>query len=174
LFLLLCGCGGIFLNGVLKWIAIVLAVFTFLLMLTRYNRWNGAGWRKVHGRAMLAYASLAGEEMALSRQEGRQFNPENPCRKLAYRLVGYGKQNEADAMVNALVLEQGQYFSHLISLYGHEVEPRLSEQQLMKLQEVTDQFEIGPQLVIGNVIENTFGGEEATKYVMAILKKEVS
>jgi hypothetical protein len=35
------------------------------------------------------------------------------------------------------------------------------------------QIDFGPQLVIGNIIENTYGGEDAARYVVALITRKV-
>ena len=40
----------------------------------------------------------------------------------------------------------------------------------MIVEKVRD-LEFGPVLVIGNIVENTYGGEEATRYVVALLNR---
>jgi hypothetical protein len=34
------------------------------------------------------------------------------------------------------------------------------------------ELDFGPQLVIGNIVENAFGGDEAARYVIALITEE--
>ncbi len=53
---------------------------------------------------------------------------------------------------------------------GRQAEARNLDPKTAKL--IADKIrglEFGPQLVIGNIVENTFGGEEAARYVIALV-----
>ena len=48
--------GFILAGGVLRWISLLVVLVATADMIFQYKKWNTHGWRKVHFRAMLAYA----------------------------------------------------------------------------------------------------------------------
>lgn len=159
-------------SGVIRFAAAAATVAIFLFMAYQWRKWNKRGWHQVHFRAMLVYASTTGEEMARAESEGQPFSKVNACRTLARAMVGREREANADAMVDALVREQGSYFADLVEKHGVKASPELDAKALKTITETVRQFEFGPELVIANVVENSFGGEEAARYVMALLTKE--
>jgi len=64
-------------------------------------------------------------------------------------------------MISGLASEQGDYFAGILRKFGARATPKLNSETISLMAERLRSIEFGPQLVIGNVIENTFGGEEA-------------
>lgn len=152
---------------------IQIASFFVLALLILFNanqwrKWNKPGWQQVHYRAMLTYSELSGAEMAYAQNEGREFSRLKACTALAHRLTGPGREANVAAMMDALAKERNEYFSKLLSRFGSEAEPRLDRQTLLTLADQMPPLEISPLHVIANVVENTFGGQEAAKYVIAL------
>jgi hypothetical protein len=87
-------------------------------------------------------------------------------------MVGHGREANADAMIQELVKECGDYFAELLEKYAGRVAPELDLETVRMIADKIRQLDFGPQLVIGNIVENTFGGEEAARYVIALVTKK--
>ena len=72
-------------------------------------------------------------------------------------------------MISELVVECGAYFADLIEKYGTQAAPKLDTKTIHLISDKIRELEFGPQLVIGNIVENTFGGHEAARYVIALV-----
>jgi hypothetical protein len=119
---------------------------------------------------MLLYAEIAGAEMGRASSAGREFDITSACHRLAAALVrGKWREPLADALIACLRTEAGAYFARLLQQHGREAHSRLDDETLQYLVEVANKVEFGPQLVIANIVENTFGSIEAAKYVIAVL-----
>lgn len=175
-FLLIVSCLiGIFVTGILRWSALAVLLLVVLFMVAQYRKWNGAGWPSLHWRGMLLYASLAGLEAGRAREEGRDLDRESICRTFALKMCGPGKEAEVDAMIAALREERGSY---LVSLFREQRRQlTLSSDQDAELERRLDslaEIELGPKLVICNVIENAYGSPEAARYVLALLQSRAT
>ncbi|WP_434132134.1 hypothetical protein KIAC18_003945 [Sporomusa sphaeroides] len=147
-------------------VAIILLIFAWY----RYQRWNGTPWRKVHGRGMLLYASCAGLEQAKATSEGRRFSIENACYDLAEKMCGQDKILEVMTMIGDLQDEQGLFLQDLILTNFHYVAQKSSPDSIHALAQAAESVKFGPHLVIANIIYNTHGPHEATRYAIALLK----
>jgi len=170
--LLLAAClVGIFATGVLRWVAVAVAVLALLFMIAQYKKWNGAGWPSLHWRGMLLYSSLAGLESGRAEAERRDFDREAACRELALKMCGPGKEANVDGMIASLCVERGSYLVSLLQESRRQL--ALSPAQDAELERRLDglsETELGPQLVICNVIENTYGRPEAARYALALVE----
>jgi hypothetical protein len=71
-------------------------------------------------------------------------------------------------MISHLVGDQGDYFVDILRQFGARAAPRVNSETISLMAERLRSIEFGPQLVIGNIVENTFGGEEAARYAIAL------
>ena len=138
-------------------------------LLYKYYIWNVTPWRKVHFRGMLIYAALSGVENSIAQNEGRDFNKINACRDMALYMCGPDREIFVNAMIEELRKEKGKYFSNLIKQYSSIILPEISQDNYKEIIDACNIMDFNPQLVIGNIIENTYGGEEATHYAIALL-----
>ena len=165
------GITAILASGTARIIALSATFVIFLYNVYRWRRWNGRGWPAIHSRAMLLYAQIAGREAGLATQENREFSKVDACRFLALAMVsGNWKQASVDEMIDRLESLQGGYLADLIERFGTKVVPKLDKDTAALVTELLGRAEFGPQLIIANIIENTFGGEEATRYAMALAR----
>ncbi len=156
-------------GGVARVVFIVLTLFFGFWLGCMCYTYNGSPWRRVHFRGMLLYAAAFGKEMALSQAEGRTYNVVNACRDMALFMCGPEKEIFVNAMIEELVEEKGDYFVRLLESYHAMVFPKATDEQISSIIETVRKIDFGHQLVIGNIIENTYGGKEAARYVLAIL-----
>lgn len=170
--LLLASClVSIFASGVLRWVALAVAVLVFLFMVAQYKKWNGAGWPSLHWRGMLLYSSLAGFESGRAGAENRNFDLQAVCKQLALKMCGPGKETNVDAMIARLREERGSYLVSLLRENRRQL--ALSPARNAELERRLDSLagtELGPQLVICNIIENTYGRSEAARYALALVE----
>ena len=157
-------------SGIVRWSAIVMAIISFAFLVIQYKNWNTKGWRQVHGPAMLVYAGIAGEESARAQLANREFDRVRACRELGLRLTGKGREQNVEAMISALQHEQGNYLAALFERHAQELLPKINVEQVSSFSNVLRRIEFGPQLVIANVVENTYGSLEAARYSLALLK----
>jgi hypothetical protein len=157
-------------GGVARVGGALLAVLAIMWMGYRYWQYNGSPWRRVHFRAMRYYARVAGVEAAQAEAEGREFDPKRACLLLGLVLCGEDKRLNVNAMVEALEEERGDYLAGLILAHGRGVWPGADDQKLARLADALRSTQLGPQLIIANVVENTFGATEAVRYVVALAR----
>jgi hypothetical protein len=156
-------------RGTVRTVAVTAALLVLLFIIYQWRRWNRRGWPQVHHRAMLAYAQIAGFEAGRAQQENREFNKTEACRSLALGMIqGNWRQASVDAMIGGLLMEGGTYFADLLERHGARAVPNLNAEAIHFVADKIRGIEFGPQLVIGNIVENTFGGEEAARYVIAL------
>jgi hypothetical protein len=154
-------------KGVPRGIFLTFSVFLIIFSLCRYHHWNSTPWRRLHGRGMLLYARYAGIEKAISEKEQRSFSIEIACEAMALDMCG-GKGPQVSAMITALEKEKGLYFMHLINDYRQRIDCDISDLNLAEILKSIIDVKMCPQLVIANIIENTYGAAEAAKYVIAL------
>jgi hypothetical protein len=70
-------------TGIARWIALPTALLVLAFIIFQYRAWNTKGWKQVHNRAMLVYATIAGEEMGRAQREEREFDRVHACGVLA-------------------------------------------------------------------------------------------
>ncbi len=159
-------------DGIVKGIFLVLAAFSGVWLIYRYYTYNGSPWRRVHFRGMLVYAMVAGEEHKRSQIEGRPFNIVNACRDMALLICGREKEIFVNAMIEELMKEKGDYFARLLESNIGKILPKVTDDQKSCIIENARKIDFGPELVMGNIIENTYGPAEAARYVVAVLTRQ--
>ena len=153
--------------GRLTGVVIILLALAFVA--TQYRKWNGEPWRQLHFRAMLAYARISGLQQAGAQAQGTPFDVRTACRELGLLLCGPDKSAAVDVMVESLAEEQGAYLADLFERHCSTAVPTLPPSERSKLADRLRGVTLGPQLVVANVLENTHGPLEATKYAVALL-----
>ena len=162
--------GAIIFNSALRFVFVILALMVIIYLIYQYRKWNSSAWRKVHFRGMLLYAGIAGREVATAKVEQRDSIIKESCRSLGIAMCGAGSDIFVNAMVDELSNEEGEYCARLLKEHHNKVLPNV--QQISEILRIAKQIRFGPQLVICNIIENTYGGEEAAKYILALISRE--
>ena len=157
-------------TGLLRWLALVAALFAGVFAIYQYQKWNTDGWPKVHYRAMLLFASLAGSESQCAEAGGRPFDQRAACRELGLKMCGPDREANVDAMIDELQREKGFYFASLIEKHETDLFPKANDEAMRTVLSEVRKVEFGPSLVICNIVENSFGSLEAAKYVLALLQ----
>jgi hypothetical protein len=158
-------------RGPIQIFAATVALLSFLMIAWRTFRWNRKGWAQVHHRAMLVYADIARSEDLKARRENRTYNRIDAWTALGVAIAGRQSSKQGiDAMIHFLDTERGAYFARLVERHG--AEPIPDDDARVWLAEWARNVEFGPQLVIGHVVENTFGGAEAARYALALIRRE--
>jgi hypothetical protein len=155
-------------SGLIRWLGLAVALTAGVHMVYQYRKWNGRGWRQVHFRAMLAYTGIAGREQRLAREGGREFDLRGACSQLGLLLCGENNQPAVDAMLADLGRQQGSFLAGLVERHSGEVVPGMPAELRRDIAARLRGVRLGPQLVIGAVIENTYGGPEAARYAVAV------
>jgi hypothetical protein len=158
--------------GVARWLGLVVGVLALVFMVTQYRKWNGSPWRQLHFRALLAYSRIAGVHQASAQAQSRPFDLDAACRELGLQLCGSDKRASVDAMIDELSKEQGDYLANLFQQHVSVIEPSLQAVDRSAMADRLRAVTLGPQLVIANVLENTHGPIEATRYTLALLNGE--
>jgi len=153
---------------VFRVISITFAILVCIFIVYQYHKWNSKGWPSVHWRSMLLYSSLAGLETAKAKAEGREFDRVTACRELALKMCGLGKEINVNIMIDALTQEKGSYLASLLIDHRSELLADASDETVNNVIEAVQSLDFGPQLVICNVVENTFGRAEAARYALAL------
>ncbi|OGW14095.1 MAG: hypothetical protein A3G93_16610 [Nitrospinae bacterium RIFCSPLOWO2_12_FULL_45_22] len=164
--------GAILLQGFVRGAFAVLVALFGTWLAYRFHTWNGLPWRKVHFRAMLLYSVSAGKETQAAQDQKRPFSVPNACKEMAMLMCGSHKGIFVDAMMSELLTEKGAYFRDLLRSHGPALRPNLSARTLSDISSTAEAMDFCPQLVIGNIIENTYGPEEAARYVLAVLARQ--
>ena len=154
--------------GAARWIAAAAALVASGYMVYRYRSWNGRGWRKVHFRAMLAYAGITARERAIADASDRPFDPGRACAQLGVLLCGDDRRAVVEAILEELMREQGAFLAGLFERHAAQVLPGAPYELRRDLTARLRAMRFGPQLVIAWVIENVYGGPEAARYAVAI------
>ena len=157
-------------SGIVRWIAIVISIFALAFLVVQYKNWNTKGWRQVHGRAMHLYASIAGKEMGNAKPKNKECNRVQACLELGIALTGKGRELNVETMISALQHEKGSYLASLFEKHARELLPTADIEQVSNFADVLRRVELGPQLVVANVVENTYGSLEAARYALALLR----
>jgi hypothetical protein len=157
-------------SGIVRWVSIVITILAFAFLVVQYKNWNTKGWRQVHGRAMQLYVPIAAKETINAKRANREFSHVQACRELGLALTGKGREVNVEAMISALQHEQGSYLASLFERHARELLPNADAQQVSNFSDVLHKVELGPQLVVANVVENTYGGLEGARYALALLK----
>jgi hypothetical protein len=72
-------------------------------------------------------------------------------------------------MIFALQREQGSYLAALFEKHARELLPKADVEQVSNFSNVLRRVELGPQLIVANVVENTYGSLEAARHALALL-----
>ena len=75
-------------------------------------------------------------------------------------------------MICGLVAERGGYFADLVRKHAGRATQNFDLKTVHLVADKIHDLDFGPQLVIGNIVENTFGGEEAARYVIALVTEK--
>lgn len=155
-------------SGPVRWIALAVAVGVGIYAVYRYRVWNASGWRKVHSRAMLAYASIAAHERSAAREAGKDFDLYYACSQLGLLLVGEENRPAVERMQADLTRLQGAFLAGLVERHSQAILPGAPLDLRRDIVARLRHMPMGPQLVIAWVIEHTYGGREAAAYAVAL------
>jgi hypothetical protein len=168
--LVVCAVGISRLGGTIAWVLYVPFLIVALYMTVRFRLYNTEPWRRVHGRAMIAYGKLAAKEYDAANQGGRPFDIKVPCRGLAEQLFGQTPAGELDAL---LADGRTQYYRGLVEAYPQVFLNGVGEDRrkavLDGVRRDVDASELGPDILIARAIERKHGGREAANYLRALL-----
>ncbi len=157
-------------TGIARWIALPASLVVLAFIIFQYRRWNTRGWRQVHNRAMLLYASIAGTEAGTAEREGRDFDRAHACGVLAQML-----SPDRPLAWNELALRldnPGEHLASIFEAHGREIVPKADDALISKCSEHLRDLQLGPQLITANIIEDRFGAQEAARYALALLQGE--
>jgi hypothetical protein len=135
--------------------------------------WKKPLWQPIHKKAMLVYFRIAGFEQGRAQLENREFDHTAACRELALQMCGRDKFANVEALIFKLQAERGGYIAELLREFGLQLLDGASPEEIEKLAEHVSRKgrkELLPQLVICNVIENTYGRLEAARYAVALVQ----
>lgn len=162
------------LNGPFVWVLYVPFLVVALYMTARFKLFNAQPWRRVHHRAMLTYAKLAGQEYDDAKLAGREYDIKVPCRELALQLFGTERASEIDSLLGD---GRKAYFKALVEAYPHVFVKGMAVQRhgaiLQGVQRDIQASELGPDVVIARDIERKLGRLEAANYFQALLLGQV-
>jgi hypothetical protein len=157
-------------SGWLRLVGLVLGAISAAFMLFQYRKWNTPGWPAVHFRAMLAYANVAGAESGRAQAEGRPTDRVAACRGLALLMCGADKAANVEAMIETLQAERGRYLVSLLRRHASDLLPSADATKFEQVLSDIGRAEFGPQLVICNIVENSYGELEAARYALALIR----
>jgi len=139
-------------------------------MTVRLRLYNSQPWRRVHGRAMIAYARLAGAEYDAAKREGREFDVTVPCRALAAALSGAGTREDIDALLGD---GRNAYYQGLVdacpAVFLEGVHDERHAEVLAGVRRDIGASDLGPDVFIAREIERRHGRAEAAEYLRALL-----
>ena len=158
-------------TGILRGMLLASTILLSIWLSYKYYTYNGSPWRKAHFRGMLLYSFAAGKETNLAKIENRSFNILNPIKEMALIMCGKSKEDNVSAMIDELREEQGRYYVSLFIANANTVFPKMNETTITNIVQILEEMKFSPQSVICNIVENTHGGEEAAKYILALITK---
>lgn len=165
-----CAAGINRLGGAISWALYVPFLIVALYMTVRFRLYNTEPWRRVHARAMIAYAKLAEQEYDVARKEGRDFDIRVPCSHLAGRLFGQSAAGETDSLVGD---GRKRYYRNLVEAYPLAFLKGIGEDRraavLEGVRRDIDASELGPDILIARAIERKHDQREAANYLQALL-----
>lgn len=154
----------------IAWALYVPFLVVALYMTVRFRLYTTEPWRRVHGRAMMAYGQLAAKEYDAAKEGGRPFDVKVPCRGLAEQLFGRSPAGELDAL---LADGRKQYYGGLVEAYPQVFLEGVGEERreavLDGVRRDIDASELGPDILIARAIERSHGRREAANYLRALL-----
>jgi len=158
------------LTGPIVWVLYVPFLIVALYMTVRFRLYNSQPWRRVHSRAMITYAELAGQEYDAAKKENREFDITVPCRGLAEHLF---RNRDADEIGALLGEGRRTYYKDLVDAYPLAFLAGISEDRhdavLDGVRRDIDASELGPDILIAQAIERSHGRREAANYLQALL-----
>jgi hypothetical protein len=165
-----CAVGISRMGGPIAWALYVPFLIVALYMTVRFRLYNTQPWRRVHGRAIIAYGKLAEREYDAAKQQGREFDIKAPCRGLAENLFGNGRTDEVDALLGE---GRKQYYRDLVEACPQVFLKGVGEERraavLDGVRRDIDASELGPDILIAKAIERKHGQREAARYLQALL-----
>ena len=165
-----CAVGISRLGSPIAWVLYVPFLVVALYMTVRFRLYNTEPWRRVHGRAMIAYGKLAAKEYDAAKEGSRPFDIRVPCRGLAEQLFGQIPAGELDAL---LADGRKQYYRELVEAYPQVFLKGIGEDRreavLDGVRRDVDASELGPDILIARAIERRHGRREAAHYLRALL-----
>lgn len=157
-------------SGPMAWALYVPFLVVALYMTVRFRMFNSEPWRRVHARAMIAYAKLAGAEYDAAKRDGRPFDVGVPCRALAAQLFPNTTRDELDALLGDA---RKAYYNRLVDAYPQPFVAGVGEERraavLDGVRRDIAASVLGPDIVIAQAIERTHGPREAANYLQALL-----
>ncbi|HQR12238.1 MAG TPA: hypothetical protein PLW68_13015 [Casimicrobiaceae bacterium] len=165
-----CGIAINLLSGPILWVFYVPFLIVALYMTVRFRLYVAQPWRRVHGRAMLEYAELAGKEYDDAKAEGREFDIRVPCRRLGLHLLGENQADQVDAMLGD---ERKAYFRGLVEantgVFLKGIGDDRRDAALAAVNRDIDASELAPDAMIARAIERQVDQREAARYLHALL-----
>jgi hypothetical protein len=158
------------LGGAIAWALYVPFLLVALYMTVRFRLFNAQPWRRVHARAMIAYARLAEQEYEAARKAGREFDIVVPCRGLAEHILGRSPSAEIDSLVGE---GRKRYYAELAEAYPLAFLKGVGEDRrdavLAGVRRDIEASKLGPDIVIAKAIERKHNRREAANYLQALL-----
>ena len=139
------------------WIILILAI---IVLFVWWRHHNSDPIRSIHNKAMRIFAHYAGLEMAAAKRDGREYDVSVPCQQMALDMCGADKKENVKVMISELQDELGAYFLEILSSGYVTTTPDLINRASVD--------KMCPQLVIANIIDNTYGRETASIYVLGL------
>ena len=141
-------------GGIMRWLAAAVFLLACGYAAYHYRRWNAPGWRKVHFRAMLAYAQIAERQQAVAGESGREPDATRACVELGLLLCGEDRTAVVDAMLAELRRYEGAYLVGLFERHAAQVLPGATVDLRHDSAARLRAMRLWPELVIASVIEN--------------------
>ncbi len=164
------GVGINLLNGPIVWVLYVPFLVVAVYMTVRFRLYNAQRWRRVHGKAMIAYGQLAEREYDAAKLESREFDINVPCRGLAVQLFA-----ERSAEESALLLDENRkkYYKEVVRNYPQVfltgVKAERHDEIIEGVIRDIDASKLGPDILIARAIEFKHGRYESANYLQALL-----
>lgn len=157
-------------RGTYAWLLYLPFLAVALYMTARLRLFNTQPWRRIHAKAMLAYAPLAGQAYDEARAQGRDYDARQACRQLGLHLFGADQAAEVDRL-----LGEGRpaHFQRLVDTHPQVfvtgVAPERHAAVLEGIRTDIAASEPGPDVLIARQIEQQAGSLEAARYFHALL-----
>lgn len=169
-----CGVGINLLTGPVTWVLYVPFLLVALYMTVRFRLFNAQPWRRVHARAMISYARLAGQEYDAAKEGGREFDIKAPCRALAAEQLSGTGTEEIEALLGD---GRKAYYKEVVDAYPEVFLSGIREDRhaaaLQGVRRDIEASELGPDVVIAKLIERKHDRREAANYLRALLMGRV-
>ena len=168
------GVGINLLSGPVTWVLYVPFLIVAVYMTVRFRLYNAHPWRRVHGKAMIAYGQFAEREYDAAKRESREFDINVPCRGLAAHL--FGERNAEEAM---LLRDENRkrYYKEVVegctSVFVAGVAHERHDAIIDGIKRDIDVSQLGPDILIARAIEFKHGRHETANYLKALLLGQV-